>query len=64
MDEGNSVAEKGVEGGVSYVEKHNLGTVTKQFLKLDHGEPYQASEKCIRMSSSGSSLMSNVKPQR
>ena len=49
MDEGNSVAEYGVEGGVSYVEKNNLGTVTKQFLELDHGEPFQASEKCILM---------------
>ena len=48
MDEGNSVAENGVEGSISYVEKNNLGTVTtKQFIKLEHRDPRQASKKCI-----------------
>ena len=48
MDEGNSVAKNGVEGSISYVEKNNLGTVTtKHFLELEHGEPSQATEKCI-----------------
>ena len=48
MDEGNSAAENGIEGGVSYVEKNNLGTVTtKQFIKLEHSDPSQAAKKCI-----------------
>ena len=48
MDEGNSVAENGVKGGVSYVEKNNVGTVTtKQFIKLEHRKKFQASKKCI-----------------
>ena len=48
MDEGNSAAENGVEGGVSFVEENNLGIVTtKQFIKLEHRDPRQASKKCI-----------------
>ena len=49
MDEGNSAAENGVEGGVSYAETNNLGTITtKQFIKLDHREkPRQATKRCI-----------------
>ena len=48
MDEGNSAAENGVEGGVSFVEKNNLGTVTtKQFIELEHWDPRQASKTCI-----------------
>ena len=48
MDEGNSAAENGFEGGVSYVEKNNLGAVTtKQKLALEDMEPFQAIEKCI-----------------
>ena len=48
MDEGNSVAKNGVEGSISYVEKNNLGIVTtKHFIKLEDGEPSQATEKCI-----------------
>lgn len=46
MDDGNSAAENGVNGGVSYVEKNNLGTVTtKQMLALEDMEPFQAIEK-------------------
>ena len=46
MDEGNSAAENGFEGGVSYVEKNNLGSVTtKQKLALEDMEPFQAIEK-------------------
>ena len=46
MDEGNSAAENGFEGGVSYVEKNNLGAVTtKQKLALEDMEPFQAIEK-------------------
>lgn len=48
MDEGNSAAENGIEGGISYVEKNNLGTVsTKQLLALEDMEPFQAIEKRI-----------------
>ena len=48
MDEGNNAAQNGVEGGVSYVEKNNLGTVsTKQMLALEDLEPFQAIEKRI-----------------
>ena len=47
MDEGNSAAENGVEGGVSYVETNNVGTVTtKQFLELENSDPSQAAKKC------------------
>ena len=47
MDEGNSAAENGFEGGVKYVEKNNLGAVTtKQKLALEDMEPFQAIEKC------------------
>ena len=48
MNDGNSVAENGIEGGVSYVEKNNLGTVTtKQLLALEDMEPFQTVEKGI-----------------
>ena len=48
MDEGNIAAEAGVEDGVSYVEKNNLGTVTaKQLIALKDLKPYQATEKSI-----------------
>ena len=48
MDEGNSVAENGIEGGVSYVEKNNLGTITtRQYIKLENSDPSQAAKKCI-----------------
>ena len=48
MNEGNNAAKNGVEGGVSYVEKNNLGTVsTKQMLALEDMEPFQAIEKRI-----------------
>ena len=43
------MAENGIEGSVSYVEKKNLGTVaTKQLLALeDTIEPIQAVEKSL-----------------
>ena len=48
MDDGNSAAENGVNAGISYVEKNNLGTVTtKQMLALEDMEPFQAIEKRI-----------------
>ena len=48
MNEGNIAAEAGVEDGVSYVEKNNLGTVTaKQFIALKDMKPFQATEKSI-----------------
>ena len=48
MDEGNSAAENGVKEGVSFAETNNLGTITtKQFIKLEHSDPSQASKKCI-----------------
>ena len=49
IDEGITVAENGIEGIVSYVEKNNLGTVTtKQILALeDTMEPHQNVEKSV-----------------
>ena len=49
VDEGNTAAENGIEGSVSYVEKKNLGTVTtKQLLALeDTMEPHQIVEKSV-----------------
>ena len=49
IDEGNTVAENGIEGSVSYVEKNNLGTVTtKEILALeDTMEPHQIVEKSV-----------------
>ena len=48
MNEGNIAAEAGVEEGVSYVEKNDLGTVTAmQLIALKDMKPFQATEKSI-----------------
>ena len=61
MDEGNNVAENGVEGGIGYVEKNNLGTVTtKQLLPLEDMEPFQAIEKRIVFWSFKSLFVKNI----
>lgn len=51
MDEGNSAAEGGIEGGVSYVE-NSIGSVTAiQWLVFEdissYRKPFLATEKCI-----------------
>ena len=50
MNEGNIAAEVGVEAGVSFVEKNDLGTITtKELILLEdlNLKPYQATEKGI-----------------
>ena len=51
MDEGNSAAEAGIEGGVSYI-RNNIGSVTTiQWLAFEditgYRKPFLATEKCI-----------------
>ena len=59
IDEGNTAAENGIEGSVSFVEKKNLGTViTKQLLELeDTHEPTQAVKKCKDFCSNTKTLL-------
>ena len=51
MDEGNSVAENGVKGGVSFVEKNNLGTETtiKQLYRLFLGFPIVTTKQFLKL---------------
>ena len=51
MDEGNSAAESGIQGGISYVE-NSLGSVTSvQWLVFEdissYRKPFLATEQCI-----------------
>jgi len=46
LDEGNRVAQNGIEGALNYVERNNLATIgSKTFLTLAEEEPFQTVER-------------------
>ena len=46
LDEGNRVAQNGIEGALNYVERNNLVTIgSKTFLTLAEEEPFQTVER-------------------
>ena len=46
MDEGNNVAENGINGAINYAERNSLATIgTKTFITIDEDEDEEESHR-------------------